>query len=110
MSKEITLFTIARCFDKPGKPAARRRKTFLADHLAHIENTIDDVFAAGPLYTYDHETIIGSLYIYKTDDVSTAKAMLKADPYYKADIWGEIRFTPFYAAAGSGVGGLAYKE
>lgn len=102
-------YTIARCFDKPGKPAARRRKSFLPDHLDHIENTIEDIFVAGPLYTYDHETIIGSLYIYKTDSVSKAKIMLKADPYYKADIWGEIRFTPFLAAAGSSVGGLAFK-
>ena len=109
MSKPV-LFTIARCFDKPGKAAARRRKSFLPDHLKHVEETIDDIFVAGPLYTYNHETIIGSLYIYKTDNVNEAKAMLKADPYYKADIWGEIRFTPFYAAAGSGVGGLAFKK
>ncbi len=108
MSK-MKMYTIARCFDKPEKSAAKRRKTFLHDHLAHIEDTIDEIFAAGPLYTYDHKTIIGSLFIYKTDDVPTAKAMLKADPYYRADIWGEIRFTPYYVAAGESVGGLAYK-
>ncbi len=107
---EKAIYTIARCFDKPGKAAARRRKTFLPDHLAHIEEVIDNIFAAGPLYTYDHKTIIGSLYIYKTDDVNIAKDWLKADPYYRADIWGEIRFTPFYIAAGSSVGGLAYKK
>ena len=105
-----TIMTIARCFDKSGKAAAKRRKTFLPDHLEYVDTIMAQIFAAGPLYTYDHETIIGSLYIYNTDDVSTAKDLLKNDPYYRADIWGEIRFTPFFAAAGTCVGGAAYKK
>jgi len=107
MSKK-TILVIARCFDKTGQDVAQRRQSYLPEHLEHVKQNIETIFAAGPLYTYDNKTVLGSLYIYNTSDVNQAKEMLRADPYYKADIWGEIRFTPFYPAAGTSVGGLNF--
>lgn len=95
------------CKDKPG--ATPRRQEFLDEHLAHIEKTVDGIFLAGPIFAEDNKTICGSLLIYKTDSIDTAKALIAADPYYKADIWETITYNRFLGAAGEAVGGIAYK-
>lgn len=103
------LFTAVTCMDKPGADIARIRQETLQPHLAHVENTIDDLLVAGPIFSPDGKSVCGSLLIYKTGNLQTAKAMLEADPYYKAKIWQDISYNIFYGAAGSAVGGLAYK-
>jgi len=104
------IFTAVYCRDKPGADIARIRQEVLAEHLAHIERTIDDILLAGPLFSPDGKSVTGSLLIYKAASREAAQAMLEADPYFKADIWQEITFDVLYGAAGDAVGGLAFKE
>jgi len=104
------IFTAVYCRDKPGADVVRIRQEVLAEHLAHIERTIDNILLAGPLFSQDGKSVTGSLLIYKAASREAARTMLEADPYFKADIWQEITFDVLYGAAGEAVGGLAYKE
>ena len=103
------LFTAVICHDKPGAKIARIRKQTLAVHLKHVEETIDDLLVAGPIFSPDGKSVNGSILIYKTGSEQQARAMLEADPYFKAGIWQNISFQTFYGAAGDAVGGLAFK-
>ena len=102
--------TIAICFDKKHSDIAARRLKYLAAHLAYVENHLDMIFVAGPILDRDGETIIGSQYIYNTADHETAISLFKNDPYFKSDIWESVHLHPFYGAAGTAVGGLAFKN
>ncbi len=99
------LFTAVICTDKPGAETAAARQDLLPAHLEYVETIMDQVLVAGPLYADDAETIIGSLFVYRTADEAAVRALLEADPYFKADFWAETRIEPFLAAAGSAVGG-----
>lgn len=52
--------------------------------------------------------MIGSLYIFRTGDADAARALLEADPYYRAGFWEVINAYPLLGAAGSAVGGKAW--
>ncbi|MBL4800261.1 MAG: hypothetical protein JKY45_00105 [Emcibacter sp.] len=103
------IFTIVTCRDKPGPDIARIRREKLPEHLVHIEETLEDIMLAGPIFAPDGASICGSILIYKTNDQKKAQTLLEADPYYKAAIWQDITYDVFYGAAGKAVGGLSYK-
>jgi uncharacterized protein len=62
---------------------------------------------AGPLRTADGPTI-GSLLVYKAASEAQARALLEADPYFRADIWASVEIQPFWAVAGDWVGGKTW--
>lgn len=102
------LFTVVHALDKPGEHAKNSRVELMGAHLSYIEEILDHLIVAGPMFADDNKTIVGSILIYNTDDKNKALKYLKADPYYSADIWKDISVNVFRGAAGDAVGGKAY--
>ncbi|MEW4467812.1 YciI family protein [Parasphingorhabdus sp. JC815] len=90
------------CTDKPD--TAQKRRDARDAHFSHIEKTLDNFLIAGPLNDKDGVTI-GSLLIVKADDASHARKLLESDPYFRIDIWQDIRISEFIPAAGDWIGG-----
>ena len=108
MPEREALFTAVTCIDKPGAETTAARQDLLEVHLEYVETILDQILVAGPLYADDAETLIGSLLIYRTGDEAAARALLENDPYFKADFWSTVRYSPFLAAAGTAVGGKSW--
>lgn len=94
------------CYDRPGPEAGAIRQEKMAEHLAHIEETLDKLWLAGPLF--DGGDVVGSLLIFKAESEAEALALAKSDPYGKADIWERIEVRKFVGAAGDWVGGKTW--
>lgn len=94
------------CKDKPGDAPGKIRQEKMADHLAHVEKTVDSLLLAGPMF--DGDTVIGSMLIFKADSPEQALEMAKQDPYYHADIWESMEVSRFVGAAGDFVGGKTW--
>jgi hypothetical protein len=101
----MPLFAIV-CRDRAG--AADARKAATQAHLAHVEANMARYRVAGPLRD-DDGVICGSLLIIEARDADDARSFLAADPYHAAGIWGSVSIDAFYAAAGTWVGGAAWK-
>jgi len=94
------------CTDYPGDEAKALRKQYLQAHLDYIEENMDKVSVAGPLFDEVNKTIIGSCVIYHADTVELAREYFEADPYFKAGrIWEGIERRVFRTVAGKWVGG-----
>jgi hypothetical protein len=91
--------------DKPGASVTRMAK--LKEHLAHVEESLNDFAIAGPLRD-EEGNFTGSLLVVKAESEEQARAMLAKDPYFQADIWSEIEIRAFSAAVGDWVGGKAW--
>lgn len=86
------------------------RQQFIAQHLEFVERSIDRILVAGPLRDPATGANVGSLYVLDVDTESEARALLEADPYYRAGVWASVTVEPFMGAAGRWVGGLAWKH
>ena len=53
--------------------------------------------------------MIGSLFIYNTENKQEAQQLLEQDPYYHVGIWQSIDLLSFQAAAGTWCGGLSWE-
>lgn len=93
--------------DAPG--SGPLREAHLAEHLAHVEATMERYRIAGPLKGPDGATN-GSLVILEATDEAQARAFVEADPYYCAGVWAQIEIVPFLPVAGEWVGGAAWKN
>jgi hypothetical protein len=91
--------------DKPGASVTRMAK--LKEHLAHVEESLNDFAIAGPLRD-EEGNFTGSLLVVRAESEEQARAMLAKDPYFQADIWSEIEIRAFSAAVGDWVGGKAW--
>lgn len=91
--------------DRPGATAMRMEK--LKEHLAHVGAHIDRLAVAGPLRD-PAGAFVGSLLIVKADSEADARALIEADPYFKADIWSDVDVNAFGAVAGDWVGGKTW--
>jgi uncharacterized protein len=93
----------AVCRDVPN--SAVRRKAAAESHRRYLESILDRLLLAGPLYSGDGRTVVGSLFVYKTTNIEDARKLLEADPYHQAGFWNSIEIHPFVPAAGDCVGG-----
>ena len=98
------LYTII-CHDKPDVTPVRKEK--LLEHLAHIENVMDEIMIAGPLYD-EEQNFVGSLLVVKADTAAAARQFLEQDPYYQAGIWKSIEIRRLSSVAGEWVGGKTW--
>ena len=99
--KEKVLFTIVHAMDHPGEHAAKMREELMQEHIDHV-------VIAGPMFAADNITVVGSMLVYKFDDIEKARLTLQADPYYAAGAWDKISINTFRAALGDVVGGRAF--
>lgn len=90
------------CRDKVGK--ADQRQAASPAHLKHVEQNLERYFIAGPIRDEGGATV-GSLLIVKAESVDEARAFLKQDPYFSANIWESIEIHDFMPAAGDWIGG-----
>ena len=102
------LFTVVHAKDHPGEHAAKMRVDLMQEHIDYVDMIIDQVVIAGPMFSDDNQTIVGSVLIYKTDDIKKARSYLEADPYFSAGIWDTISIHTFRGAIGDVVGGKAF--
>jgi uncharacterized protein YciI len=102
------LFTVVHAMDHPGDHAVKMRAELMQEHIEHVDTIIDQVVIAGPMFAEDNKTVVGSVLIYKTDDVKKARSNLEADPYFSAGVWDKISIHTFRGALGDVVGGKAF--
>jgi uncharacterized protein YciI len=91
--------------DAAGADAARASE--LGAHLAHVEAVMAQIFVAGPLLDGAGQ-VVGSLLVFDVRDEAAARAMMEADPYFRAGVWGRISYRPYKAVAGLWVGGKTW--
>lgn len=84
--------------------AAKLRADHRDAHFAHIETILDKVAVAGPLKD-ESGGFTGSLVVLDADSIDAARAILEADPFFRAGVWTDIRIEAFTAAAGTWIGG-----
>ncbi len=99
----MKLFAI---YCRDGAGGAKLRQTYFAEHLANVEAAIDSIAVAGPLK--EGEKTVGSLFIVKAEDKAAARAIVEADPYFAAGVWGAIDIDEFFGVAGDWVGGKTW--
>lgn len=96
------LYTIV-CRDKAGSRSARMAS--LQDHLSHIDKVYGRIKLAAPLRDETGEVFTGALLVVTADSLADARALIEADPYFKADIWESIQIDRLGTSAGEWVGG-----
>ena len=85
------------------------RQQHLQRHLAYVDTIMDQVAVAGPLAAQPGGAHVGSCFIYHTDDRTVAEALLFNDPYYQAGLYQDVQFQALRPAAGTWVGGAAWR-
>lgn len=99
-----TLYLLC-CEDAPG--SAQPRAQHMRDHLAHIERHLDRIMVAGP--ALDGSGLIdASVFVVRAADEADARALLAADPYYRAGVWSRVAVRCFRGVCGTGMGGLTW--
>ena len=93
-------------FCRDGGDKRVERETALEEHLAYIRTIDERIAVAGPWYPPGGEQAAGSCFVYHTDALAEAEALLFADPYYRAGVYDEVTLVPFRGVAGTWVGGL----
>lgn len=88
--------------DLPGAEPARMAAR--PAHFAYIETIMDRIAVAGPLKD-EAGRFVGSILIYETENLAAARALLEADPYFKAGIWDAPEVHAFTPAVGTWIGG-----
>ena len=96
------------CKDEPGSGAADLRQTFLEAHLEYIEEHMDEIAVAGPLFDESGSHMVGSCLIYRADTLAGAQLLFEGDPYFKAGIWNRVETAAFKGVAGAWVGGKTW--
>lgn len=99
---------LVKCTDRDDDDVAALRAEHMAGHLAHIESIVDHLAMAGPLKDASDERIVGSMLVYRTDDLEQAKAWLAGDPYARCGIWENIEWSCLVLAAGALAGGVTW--
>jgi hypothetical protein len=95
---------LALCYAHDGAAARELRRQHLGAHLTFVEENLASIRLAGPWYGDDGE-MAGSLFIIEAESLEAAAALLRRDPYTQAGVWQSTALAPFFAAAGSYVGG-----
>lgn len=84
---------IIHCLDHPGG-VARRLENYEA-HKAYLIEAKLNILVSGPLLDTDGKTMIGSLFLAEAESQDEVMAFHHADPFYKANVWREVKIHPF---------------
>ncbi len=96
----MPLFAV-HALDKPDTLALRLEH--YAAHRAFLETGRDfgvGLVMSGPLQSDDGEIMVGSLFIMEAAERATVEAFVRADPFVKEGIWGDLRITRFHRRRG----------
>jgi uncharacterized protein len=89
----LAYYTI-HCLDHEG--ALPTRLATVDAHRAYQGKSPIPVLISGPLLADDGATMIGSFFLVEANSHEEMMAYHKADPFYLAGIWKEIRIHPFF--------------
>lgn len=99
---------LAICRDHEHRDTGALRRRERDAHFAYIESIMERLLVAGPLPEAGSGTHTASLFVYAVDSESEARALLEADPFYRAGIYGECELKEFVPAAGRWIGGTIW--
>ncbi|EME67719.1 YciI-like protein [Paramagnetospirillum caucaseum] len=84
---------MVQCKDKPGHLQTRLDNR--AAHLEYAKGFGAKVVIGGPLLSDDGQTMIGSAFVFDTDDRAELDAFLAGDPYGKAGLFESVTVTRY---------------
>jgi uncharacterized protein YciI len=96
------------CWDGPGAAALRQRD--LDGHLAHVEAHWQSYVIAGPLREPGGEALIGSMFLVLADDIESAWAIMRADPYLNNGQYARVEAKHFTQSIGQWIGGKIWTD
>lgn len=99
---------LAICRDDQDRDTGDLRRAERDAHFAYIESILDRLLVAGPLPEAGSGSHTASLFVYAVDSEGEARALLEADPFFRAGIYGEVELKPFMPAAGGWIGGTTW--
>ena len=76
-------------FDKPNSEALRLK--FRPSHLDYLDANVDLLLACGAKLSDDGKTASGGIYIVDLDSRESAELFIKADPFYEAGLFSDIK-------------------
>ncbi|MFP3646015.1 YciI family protein [Paraburkholderia sp. SIMBA_054] len=81
------------CLDHEGM-VEKRREHYDA-HKTYLATSPVRTLISGPLLALDGETMIGSFFLYESEDVDTVVRFNRDDPFNRAGIWRTVEVRPF---------------
>ncbi len=87
------------CKDKPGHLQTRLDNR--AAHLEYAKGFGAKIIIGGPLLTDDGQGMIGSAFVFDTDDRAELDAFLANDPYAKAGLFESVTVTRYKKVLGA---------
>jgi uncharacterized protein YciI len=96
----MALFAV-HVLDRPDALPLRLEQS--AAHRAYVETECDQglsIVMSGPLQSDDGEIMIGSLLIIDAADRAAVEAFVRADPFYRSGVWGDVQITRFHRRTG----------
>jgi len=88
----MTCFVV-HCLDHHG--AVERRLAHYEAHKAYLATAPVETVISGPLLGPDQREMIGSLFVVEAETIEDVEAFNRADPFFAAGVWREIRIHPF---------------
>jgi uncharacterized protein YciI len=89
---------LVRCLDKPG--AAAIREANYPAHREHLRRIGAAVKLSGPIVSEQDGARIGSLFVFDCPDMAAARALVEADPFVRAGLFGTITIDRFLDITG----------
>lgn len=79
-----------------GPEGLGRRPAVRPVHLEHLRGLerLEKIKFAGPIFADDGETPIGSVVIFESDDLATARSLCARDPYVLEGVFAEWDVNP----------------
>jgi uncharacterized protein YciI len=71
------------------------RNPLLEQHMAHIGAYIERIRLAGPIMRPGGASQAGGVMLIEAESEQEVRAIIEADPYYKAGLWPEVRINAF---------------
>ena len=76
-------------FDKPNSQALRLQVR--ESHLDYLDSNVDLLLACGAKLSDDGKTASGGIYLVDLDSRESAELFIKADPFYEAGLFSDIK-------------------
>mgnify|MGYP001241833907 CR=1 FL=1 len=76
-------------FDKPNSQALRLK--IRQSHLDYLESNVKILLACGAKLLDNSETASGGIYLVDLDSRKAAECFIKADPFYEAGLFAEVK-------------------
>ena len=97
------------CMDNGNKES--ERNNFLVQHLEYIESVLDNIVIAGACPDEEglnEKRFQGSIIVYEASSKQKAISLFQGDPYFKNNIWKDIKILPWTPVAGKLIGGKTW--